>query len=99
MGRNLACIGAGIAVAYAALMFLLLGLRDFLTAAIIQAGGDPDVAPWLSSLLVAIVIGSVGFILIHKGKKALAREGLLPKKTVESLRKDQQFIKQKLAHP
>ena len=96
MGRNIAYIGAGGAVAYAGFV-LLLGLRDLLAMGIVKAGADATVATLLASFIVAIVIGVVGWVLISKGKKALAEEGLIPRKTVESLKKDQQLIKQKFA--
>lgn len=97
MGRNIAYIGAGAALAYAALALFLLGFRDVLSVALIKAGLSPEVTTWLSSFLIALVIGVVGWGLIAKGKKALAAEGLTPQKTLNSLRDDKQFIKQKLA--
>jgi hypothetical protein len=97
LGRNAGYIGAGVALAYAALILLLLGFRDLLARALVNAKLDPAVATALSSLIIAIIIGVVGWALIAKGKKALSKEGLAPKKTIESLREDQHLIKQKLA--
>ena len=96
LGRNVAYIGVGVAVGYAGFVMLLLGLRDLLAAGLVKAGTDAEVATLLSSFLVAIAIGAAGWALIAKGKKALAEEGLTPKKTVESLKADQQLLKQKL---
>lgn len=97
LGRNAAYLAAGIAVAYAGLVILLLALRDLLASGLVRADVSADVAAWLSSLIVAVAIGAVGWLLIAKGKKALAEEGLTPRKTMESLKEDKQFIKQKLA--
>jgi len=97
LGRNIGYIGTGALLAYAALMLVLLGLRDLLAHSLVRAGSSPDVATWLSSFMVAMLIGIIGWALIAKGKKALAKERLTPTKTIESLREDQHFIKQKLA--
>jgi hypothetical protein len=97
LGRNAAYMVAGVAVAYAAFFLVLLGFRDLAGAGIIKSGAGPETAAWLSSFIVALVVGLVGWLLIAKGKKALSTEGLTPKKTFESLREDEQFIKHKLA--
>lgn len=97
LGRHVACIAAGIAVAYAGFVILLLALRDLLASGFLRAGFSTDVAAWLSSFIVAVAIGMVGWMLIAKGKKALTQEGLLPRKTIESLKEDKQFVKHKLA--
>jgi len=64
---------------------------------LIKGGTAPETAAWLSSFIVAVVIGLVGWFLIVKGKHALSQEGLTPTKTIESLREDQHFIKHKFA--
>jgi uncharacterized membrane protein YGL010W len=97
LSRNAVFIGAGAALAYAGLILLLLGFRDWLANCLSAAGTNPIVAICLSSFIIGVIIGLIGWGLIAKGKKALANEGLTPKKTLESLREDQQFIKQKLA--
>jgi hypothetical protein len=97
LGRNAAYIGAGLALGYASLILFLLGIRDLLVTAFVKADMDPNVAVWLSSFIVAILIGIASWLLIAKGKKALVKDGLIPRKTIQSLREDQHFIKQKLA--
>ena len=97
LGRNAGYLVAGVAVAYAAFVLLLLGLRDLVAAGLLKGGTEPETAAWLSSFIVAVVIGLVGWLLIAKGKHALSQEGLTPTKTIESLREDQHFIKHKLA--
>lgn len=97
MGRNAAYVAAGIAVAYAGFVIFLLAFRDLLAAALIRADLSADTAAWLSSFIVAVAIGVVGWALMAKGKKALAGEGLALPKTLESLKEDRRFVKQKLA--
>ena len=96
--RNAIAIGIGAVVALCALVFLLLGCRDLIAAGFINGGMEPTTAAWLSSFIIAVVVGAIGAGLIAKGKKALAEEELAPRKTIESLREDQRLIKQKLAH-
>ena len=97
LGRNIGYIGAGVALAYAALILLLLGLRDLLSTALIKAGLSPEMTSWISAFCIALIVAIVGWTLIAKGRKALAAEGLAPDKTLKSLRDNQQFIKSKLA--
>src|SRR5262245_58757355 len=64
MGRNIGYIAAGVAVAYAAFVILLLGLRDFIASALANSGVQASTANVLASLIVAAVIGTVGCVLI-----------------------------------
>jgi len=95
--RNAAFLAAGVVLAGATLIMLLLGVRDLLSAGLINAGTTPQAAAWLSSFIVAILLGIVSWALVIKGKKALTNEGLAPTKTIASLREDRHLIKQKLA--
>jgi hypothetical protein len=97
MGRNLAYIAGGAAIAYAAVILLLLGVRDLLAAGLVAAGASPLLATCLSSFVVAIGIGVGAWALINYGRKALAEETLTPEKTIESLREDKEMIKDKLS--
>jgi hypothetical protein len=96
--RDVTFIVAGIALAFTALIFLLMTFRNILVLALVKGGADPEVASWLSPLIVALVVGGVAWALVAKGKKALAHDDLKPRKSVESLREDKMMIKQKLAH-
>jgi len=98
MAKHAISIAAGVALAYAALVLLLLAIRDFLFSGMVSAGMSPGVAVWVSPLIVAIVVGIVGWILISQGKKRLAKEGIAPEKTVETLREEKDWLKHKIAH-
>jgi hypothetical protein len=97
LARNAVYIAAGALLAYTALILALLGFRDLLALALTKAELSPDVAGWLSALIIALVVAAAGAALIIKGKKALADESLVPTKTVGSLKENQHLIKQKLA--
>ncbi len=84
VGKDLGFLAAGGAVAYA-------GLLAILAAAIILLN---DVMPlWLSALLVGLVVALVGYFLLRKGLDALKREDLAPRQTIETLKEDQQWAK------
>ncbi len=84
VGKDLGFLAAGGAVAYA-------GLLAILAAAIILLN---DVMPlWLSALLVGLVVALVGYFLLRKGLDALKREDLAPRQTMETLKEDQQWAK------
>ena len=96
LARNALYVALGGLIAYSALVVLLLAVRDLLTVALVNAGVSSDVALWLSPLIVGVVVGLVGWAMIVKGKKALANGGLAPSKTLETLRDDKEWAKQKL---
>lgn len=84
LGRDVGVIGVGGAVAYAGLLAviaaLILGLGQLIPL-------------WLSSLIVGFVVAAVGYILIQRGLSALKRADLTPRETVETLKEDQEWVK------
>ena len=97
MARNVGYIAGGAILAYTGLILVLLSMRDFIAAGLISAGLSAAVAAGLASLIVAVIIAVASWALIAKGRAALKNETLVPEKTIESVKEDQQFIKQKLA--
>ncbi|MDP8972917.1 MAG: phage holin family protein [Actinomycetota bacterium] len=83
-GRHVGTLAAGGAVAYAGLLAVLAGVIVLL---------DEVMPLWLSALLVGLVVALVGYLLIRKGLDALKREDLAPRQTIETLKEDQQWIK------
>lgn len=98
MAKDVIYIAAGVALAYAALVLLLLAVRDFLFSGLVEGGVSVGVALWLSPLIVGVVVGVVGWVLINQGKKKLADEGITPEKTAQSLREEKNWLKHKIAH-
>jgi len=98
MVKDVIYIAAGVAVAYSALVLVLLAVRDFLFSAMIDGGISVGVAMWLSPLIVGAAVGVVGWILVTQGKKKLADEGITPEKTAQSLREEKNWLKHKIAH-
>jgi len=89
IGRNVGLLAAGGAVAYAGLLALL--------AAVICLLAHAGMSWWAASLLVGVVVTAVGGLLVSKGLNALKHEDLAPRQTLETLREDTQWIKDRAA--
>jgi uncharacterized membrane protein YqjE len=76
-------VAVGGAVLYAGLLVLLL-------AAVI--GLSYVVAAWLAALIVGLVVGVIGYIMVHAGLKALSPGNLKPERTQESLQRDKDVL-------
>jgi Putative Actinobacterial Holin-X, holin superfamily III len=79
-------IAAGGILALAALVVLLQALVIALT--------ELGLAPALSSLIVGGVVAIIAFALIYKGMNDLKASSLAPTRTVESLRRDADMVKE-----
>jgi xanthine/uracil permease len=87
LGKNIASLAVGGAVAYA-------GVLALVAAAVI---GLAHIVPyWLAALIVGLVITGIGAGLIQQGRKNLTIDKLSPRKTVESLQEDKQWVKEQI---
>lgn len=93
--RNLAYLGIGAGVAFAALLILLGAASRGLDAALLAAGLDSTVSYWLAPLIVGVVAAIVGGIMVAKALNTLKTESAAPERTMESLRENTQWIKDK----
>ncbi len=87
-GRDAAMVGVGGALLYAG----LLGLMATIVLGLIQAGLDP----WLAALIVAVVVAVVGGVLVQRGRSGLANASLAPERTVESVKEDADWAKERM---
>lgn len=55
-----------------------------------------EVAVWLGPLVFGAIIGLVGWSMIKKGREQMANEGLMPQRTVATLREDKDWLKSKV---
>ncbi|MFD2191551.1 phage holin family protein [Pistricoccus aurantiacus] len=51
----------------------------------------PDTTPWLSALIVGVIVVVVGFIMLQSGRKKLKAQNLAPQRTLSSLKSDKQL--------
>ena len=88
VGKDIALLLAGGAVAYA-------GLLAIMAAAILALAAN-GLPMWASALLVGLVIAGVGYVLVQRGLGALKREDLAPRQSIESIREDAQWAKEQI---
>jgi hypothetical protein len=86
IGKDLGFLALGGAVAYAGFLALV--------AAAIVGLATAGMAWWLAALLVGVVVAAVGALLVQRGLGALRGEDLAPRRTVETLREDAQWVKE-----
>jgi L-lactate permease len=86
--RDIGFLAVGGLVLYAGVLAIV--------AAIIIALASIGVPAWLSALLVGVVIAGVGAALIQNGLKALKREDLAPKQTIEQIKEDAEWVKEQV---
>ena len=84
--RGIGMLVAGGAVAYAGLFFLLLAI----VFGLIEAGWDA----WLSALVVGLVVVAIGAILVLRARESLKPANLAPRRTIETLKEDQEWAKE-----
>jgi hypothetical protein len=53
-------------------------------------------AGWVSALIMTAVLGAIAAALIVKGLNAIKNEPLVPERTMDSLRDDKNWIKEKV---
>lgn len=88
VGRDAAMIGAGGALAYAALLIGLVGIALLLW--------EIGLTPWLAFIVVAIVAGIGAAVLIQRGRAELKQADLAPRKTIETIKEDAEWAKEQV---
>jgi hypothetical protein len=86
VGVAIGALAGGAILALAALIILLQALVIGLTQAGVPAG-------W-SALIVGVVVAVIAYILIHKGTNDLKASNLAPDRTMSSLKRDAQVVKE-----
>lgn len=88
IGKNVASVALGGAVLYA-------GFLGLMFAAIYALSELMD--PWLAALLVGLVIMAIGGFLLYRGYNELKELDLTPRRTVDSLQENAQWLKEELS--
>lgn len=75
---------------------LLCGFLVLLAAAVFGLNTvlPPETTPWLSALIVGVVVVVIGLIMLQAGRKKLDREALMPTRTMASFRRDRELAQQ-----
>lgn len=87
VGKDVAYMAIGGALAYAGLL-VLLAAAVIALAYVIPA--------WLSALLVGIVVVGIGAFLAYKGMSDLKNAELAPKQTIQSLQEDKEWAREQV---
>ena len=82
----LGAIAGGAILALRALIVLL--------QALVIAIAEMGVPPALASLIVGLVVAAIAYFMIHKGTNDLKASSLAPDRTMDSLRRDAQLVKE-----
>ena len=88
VGKDIAFLAIGGLVAYAGLLAII--------AAVILVLAANGVPPWVSALIVGLIVAGLGYVLVRRGLTALKREDLAPRQTIESLKEDTQWAKEQI---
>lgn len=88
VGKDLAILVAGAVIIHAGLLALV--------AAIIIGLWDLGIPGWLSALIVALVLAAGGYGLVHWARTALQRADIMPRRTMDHLREDREWIEEQV---
>jgi protein-S-isoprenylcysteine O-methyltransferase Ste14 len=86
----LASMAVGAAVILAGLFLLLQAVVHGLAQVL-----PPDMAPWLSPLIVGLIVAVIGWAMLKAGKAKLDPDNLVPQRTMDSLRRDKAVVQEK----
>lgn len=95
-GRNSVLLGTGIFIGLYAVFFFFLSLNNLLQMGIQAAGFSQENSSWFAPLLLFMILGICALIPVRKGIKAMGKEGAAPRKTLDSIREDKDWIKSKV---
>jgi len=85
MAKGAAMIVGGGLIAYGGLLAVIAAI-----VLVLIVFGLP---PWVGALLGGLVAAAIGYLLIRAGLAALKPQELLPRKTIETLKEDAQWLK------
>jgi uncharacterized membrane protein YqjE len=88
VGKDVAFIAAGAFVAYAGFLALI--------ATLIIVLGTVGLPWWLASLIVTVIVLVIGGVLVMQGLDKLKHRQMVPTQTVQTLKEDQEFIKEQV---
>ena len=95
IGEKLGRLGTGSGAIAAGGLIAFSGWLALIAAAIL--GLAKVVAPWLAALIVGVVVLAIGAGLLFFGKSRLAADTLVPRRTLNSLREDEEWIRDQIS--
>jgi len=95
MQEKLGRLGQGAGALAAGGLIAFSGWLALVAAAIL--GLSYVLAPWLAALIVGLVVISLGAGLLFFGKSRLDADALVPRRTLNSLREDEAWIREQIS--
>lgn len=95
--RNLITIAIGVALLLGAVLFVLWAMNMGVTA-LVAAFLEATTAVWLAPLLLGIVVGLIGWAMLKGATGRIRDVGVVPQKTMETLRDDRNWVKEQMRH-
>ena len=89
VGKGIAAIAVGGAIIFAGFIVLLFAASNGLALLL-----PPEHADWLAPLIVGLSVIVLGFIALAMGKHEMSSAHLKPSRSMESLRRDTQLVKE-----
>jgi hypothetical protein len=95
MSQRLSGVGKHAGVLVAGAVIIHAGFLA-IVAAIILGLIDLGLDWWLSALIVGLVLAVAGYALVNMSGKAIKNADILPRHTMESVREDQEWVKEQI---
>lgn len=95
MGDRLTGVGKEAGVLVAGAVVIHAGFLA-IVAAIILGLIDLGLDWWLAALIVGLVLAGVGYALVNQARNAIKHADILPRHTMESVREDQEWVKEQI---
>ncbi len=95
LNEKLGRMGGGAGALAAGGLIAFSGWLALVAAAIL--GLSHVLAPWLSALIVGIIIVALGVALALFGKSRLKADALVPRRTLNSLREDEAWLRDQIS--
>jgi hypothetical protein len=89
VGTGVGAIAIGGAIVFAGFIVLLLAAVNGLALML-----PPDHAGWLAPLIIGLAVMVIGFIALAAGRHELKASNLTPERTMQSLRRDSELVKE-----
>lgn len=93
--KNVVKMLLGGALLLGAFAVLLVAVNRGLTALLGQFMAV-DIAVWLAPLILAVVFGLIGWGMVKGAQRAMGREGVAPKRTLDTLREEKDWAKREV---
>jgi len=98
VGKDVGFLVVGGAVGYAALLVILaavvIGLIQLISS---LSGWSTITSAWIASAIVGVIVAGVAYFLVTGALTTLKNTDLAPRRTIESVKEDAQWIKDQVS--